>query len=201
MNRRVPWSSGSADEDNLPWTRPLVASASGCIDNVPTMGQPVSWILDWRSVIRLARNYSLIPPHCESLRQPVPLPPVPVALRDLQELCVVLVEMMVTSVLRDFVAMFAIFKNMILCPTATPNPTDSTLNQPEEFQEKKNGDGDHFRKLYLSNHGFAIAVIPSFYARIYPCTQETAWAVYSTSHACLVSVYTWTRLEGRQLID
>jgi len=134
----------------------------------PNYGSTSQLILDWRSVIRLARNYSLIPPHCESLRQPVPLPPVPVALRDLQELCVVLVEMMVTSVLRDFVAMFAIFKNMILCPTATPNPTDSTLNQPEEFQEKKNEDGDYFRKLYLSNHGFAVAVILSFHAKNLP---------------------------------
>ena len=129
-------------------------------------------------MIRLARDCLPIPPQGESFRQPVPLPPVPVALRDLQELCVVLVEMMVTSVLRDFVAMFAIFKNMILCPTATPNPTDSTLNQPEEFQEKKNGDGDHFRKLYLSNHGFSIAVIPSFDGRVDHCTQETARAVY-----------------------
>ena len=138
----------------------------------PNYGSTSQLILDWRSVIRLARNYSLIPPHCESLRQPVPLPPVPVALRDLQELCVVLVEMMVTSVLRDFVAMFAIFKNMILCPTATPNPTDSTLNQPSSFLEKKMC--VNFRKLYLSNHVFAIAVIPSFDARIFLCTQETA---------------------------
>ena len=60
-----------------------------------------SSVLDWRSVIRLAQNCSPIPPHDKSLRQPVPLSPVPVALRDLKELCVVLVEILVTSVVRD----------------------------------------------------------------------------------------------------
>ena len=83
-----------------------MASASGRIDQVPLLVNQSS-VLDWRSVIRLAQNCSPIPPHDKSLRQPVPLSPVPVALRDLKELCVVLVEMLVTSVVLDFVAMFA----------------------------------------------------------------------------------------------